>query len=198
MAHLRLSHDCSHLSSFECALPSLLPDVEQYLFFYIEIYTITNRFDYAGINLLIAGSAFPPFYYSMYCQLAVATIYLALSLLIAIFCFIVCLFEWIHRPGHEKYKAFMFAGYGLSMTIPLTHCLINEFVYDNYGDTFRFSGSLPYYILLGVSYLGGLYIYTVRCPERHNPGKYNLCGHSHQIWHGMVVLGVLFTFLGAL
>ena len=134
----------------------------------------------------------------MYCQLAVATIYLALALLVAIFCTVVCLFEWIHRPGHEKYKAFMFGGYGLSMMIPLSHCLINEIVYDNYGDPFQFSGSFPYYILLGVSYLSGLYIYTVRCPERHNPGKYNLCGHSHQIWHGMVVLGVFFTFLGAL
>jgi adiponectin receptor len=37
-----------------------------------------------------------------------------------------------------------------------------------------------------------------RCPERNNPGKYNLCGHSHQIWHGFVVLGIIFTYLGAL
>ena len=80
----------------------------------------------------------------------------------------------------------------------MTHMIINEVIYNNYGDNFEFLGSLPYYFLLGASYLGGLYIYTVRCPERNNPGKYNLCGHSHQIWHGMVVLGILFTFLGAL
>jgi len=164
----------------------------------IETYTLTNRFDYAGINLLISGSSFPPLYYSMYCQLAVATLYLSCSIIIATICFIICLFEWIHKPGHEKYKAMLFAGFGLSMCIPLSHALTNELIYDNYGDTFEFSSSIPYYLLLGASYLGGLYIYTVRCPERNNPGKYNLCGHSHQIWHGMVVLGILFTYLGAL
>jgi adiponectin receptor len=92
----------------------------------------------------------------------------------------------------------MFAGFGLAILFPFSHLLINESLYGNYGDTFEFSGSLPYHILLGASYAGGLYTYTVKCPERHNPGKYNLCGHSHQIWHGMVVLGVFFTYLGAL
>jgi adiponectin receptor len=76
--------------------------------------------------------------------------------------------------------------------------LINEWVFDNYGDPFVFTPSVPYFCLLGLSYLGGLYIYTIRCPERNHPGKYNICGHSHQIWHGMVVLGILFTYLGAL
>jgi adiponectin receptor len=161
-------------------------------------YTITNRFDYAGVNLLISGSAFPPLYYGLYCQLAVATLYLTLILITATFCFVVCLFEWIHRPGHEKYKAFLFGGFGVSMIIPISHMLINEIIYDNYGDPFEFSTSLPYYLLLGASYLTGLYVYTVRCPERNNPGKYNICGHSHQIWHGMVVLGIFFTYLGVL
>jgi hypothetical protein len=50
----------------------------------------------------------------MYCQLAVATLYLSINMLVATVCFVVCLFEWIHRPGHENYKAFMFAGFGIS------------------------------------------------------------------------------------
>ena len=57
-----------------------------------EIYTISNRFDYAGINLLIAGSTFPPVYYGMYCNIEVALIYLSIAILMAIFSFIVCLF----------------------------------------------------------------------------------------------------------
>jgi adiponectin receptor len=92
----------------------------------------------------------------------------------------------------------MFGGYGVSLLVPISHLVINELIYDNYGDPYQFSISLPYYFLLGVCYLGGLYVYTVRCPERYNPGRYNVCGHSHQIWHGLVVLGVLFTYLGAL
>lgn len=90
-----------------------------------KTYLITNRFDYAGINLLISGSAFPPFYYGLYCNLAVATVYLTITIMVAIGCFIVCLFEWIHRPGHEKYKGMLFGGFGLSLSIPLTHIIIN-------------------------------------------------------------------------
>lgn len=71
-------------------------------------------------------------------------------------------------------------------------------MFNNYGDPFEFSPSIPYYILLGASYLGGLTVYVKRCPERSNPGRYNVCGHSHQIWHACVVMGILFTYLGAL
>jgi len=92
----------------------------------------------------------------------------------------------------------LFGGFGLSNFIPIAHLLINELVFNNYGDPYEFSPSLPYMLLLGASYLTGLYVYAVRCPERNNPGKYNLCGHSHQIWHAMTVLGIIFTYLGAL
>lgn len=76
--------------------------------------------------------------------------------------------------------------------------VVNEVFFGNYGDPFIFSSSVPYIALLGASYLGGVYIYVVRCPERNNPGKYNLCGSSHQIWHGFVVLGVFWTYLAAI
>lgn len=58
--------------------------------------------------------------------------------------------------------------------------------------------SIWYYLLCGFFYLFGLYIYTVRCPERHRPGKFNTCGNSHQIWHMFVVMGILATFGGAI
>ncbi len=72
----------------------------------------------------------------MYCQIAVAIFYLSISIVIATACFIVCLFEWIHRAENTKYKAFLFGGYGLTMLVPLSHLMINDLVYDNYGDTF--------------------------------------------------------------
>jgi adiponectin receptor len=134
----------------------------------------------------------------MYCQMAVATIYLTFSVTAGIVCFLVCLFEWIHKLGNEKYRSLLFGTFGLSMLVPLSHLVINDVVYNNYGDPFSFTSSITYYVLLAFSYMLGLYIYTVRCPERNNPGKYNICGHSHQIFHVLVVLGIVFTYLGAL
>lgn len=92
MADCCLPFYSNHLPPHKHPFSSLISDVQQYTSYHLEMYTITNRFDYAGINLLISGSAFPPLYYGMYCQIAVATIYLSVSLLIATFCFIVCLF----------------------------------------------------------------------------------------------------------
>lgn len=37
-----------------------------------------------------------------------------------------------------------------------------------------------------------------RWPECNAPGKYDICGHSHQIWHCLVVLGIIFTYYGCL
>ena len=48
------------------------------------------------------------------------------------------------------------------MAVPLSHMIINEIVFDNYGDPYEFSSSLVYYILLVLSYSLGLYIFTVR------------------------------------
>ena len=134
----------------------------------------------------------------MYCQLYVAYFYIIAILLVAAFCTTVCLFEWIHKAGNEAIKGWMFAGFGISLIIPVGHIIINEVVFGNYGDPFILSNSIPYIVLLASSYLGGVYIYVARCPERNNPGKYNNCGHSHQIWHGFVVLGIFFTYLMAI
>jgi len=56
----------------------------------------------------------------------------------------------------------LYAGFGLFNIVPISHLLINDFVYDNFGDTYKFAPSIPYYLLLGASYLFGLYVYTVR------------------------------------
>jgi predicted membrane channel-forming protein YqfA (hemolysin III family) len=80
---------------------------------------------------------------------------------LAISIFILSVFEWMHRPEHKKFKAAIYGGFGLFNIIPITHLLINDFFFSE-GDNFSFASSLHYYLLLGLSYLIGLYIYTVR------------------------------------
>ena len=125
MAHRPFLNHCCLLSSLQCHFPPLPSHVLKYFPIYQETYLITNRFDYAGISILISGSAFPPLYYGMYCQLEVAIVYLIAILMIAVFCFVVCLFEWIHRAGHEHWKGWLFAGFGISLTVPCGHMVVN-------------------------------------------------------------------------
>ena len=83
------------------------------------------RLDYAGVNILIAGSAFPPLYYGMYCNLAVAAIYLTLICMAGGIIFFISLFQSIHRLENANIKAFMYGGFDLSLSVPLTHLVLN-------------------------------------------------------------------------
>ena len=89
-------------------------------------------------------------------------------------------------------------GLGMSALIPIIHMVINEAIFDNFGDPFTIKTSLPFYSLMVGVYVLGLYVYTVRCPERHYPGRFNLCGASHQIWHCLVVFGIVLNYFGAI
>lgn len=44
------------------------------------------------------------------------------------------------------------------------------------------------YLLGGVIYLLGAVLYSTRVPERCKPGTFDMCGHSHQIFHFCVLI----------
>ncbi|KAG7618852.1 AdipoR/hemolysin-III-related, partial [Arabidopsis thaliana x Arabidopsis arenosa] len=46
-----------------------------------------------------------------------------------------------------------------------------------------------YEILMGLLYGLGALVYATRIPERWMPGKFDIAGHSHQLFHVLVVAG---------
>lgn len=46
---------------------------------------------------------------------------------------------------------------------------------------------LNWMLLEGALYISGAAIYAARIPEKWSPGKYDLYGSSHQIFHFLVV-----------
>jgi hypothetical protein len=42
------------------------------------------------------------------------------------------------------------------------------------NDNLDFTPSVPYYLAMGASYLGGLTIYAFKMPERWRPGKFDI------------------------
>ena len=61
-----------------------------------------------------------------------------------------------------------------------------------------FSTSMVYFALMGGSYIVGVLIYVSRIPERFRPGKFDLLGNSHNIWHLFVVAAALWHYLGSI
>ena len=51
---------------------------------------------------------------------------------------------------------------------------------------------------MALSYIIGVLIYILRIPERFCPGKLDIIGNSHNIWHLFVLSACIFHYLGAL
>ncbi|EGR33039.1 hypothetical protein IMG5_063250 [Ichthyophthirius multifiliis] len=158
---------------------------------------ILLRMDYAGVSLLISGSTFPIFYYGFFCNQILAYFYMTIVGVASLIVFVVSLQDFIHTPKYWIVKSVMYASLGIFAAVPMLHLCIYEYM-GHSNDSFLIINSVPYYLLMGVCYLGGLTIYAKRCPEKYKPGQYDICGASHQLWHISILFAILFTYIGAL
>lgn len=75
--------------------------------------------------MLIVGSSFPALYYGMYCSFYLAIFYLTIISCMGLTLFVISLFEYMHRPENLKIKSLSYGGFGVSLSIPLGHAIIN-------------------------------------------------------------------------
>jgi adiponectin receptor len=84
---------------------------------------------------------------------------------------------------------------GLSAVIPVIHG-ISMYGWSHLSNTM----SLPYVITQGALYIFGAGLYAARFPECKWPGRFDIWGSSHQIFHVCVLVACavhLFGLLGA-
>jgi len=92
----------------------------------------------------------------------------------------------------------MYGSLGIFAALPGVHlAYISISAAGGPNDSLDFVPSIPYYLTMGCSYLGGLVVYATKVPERYCPGKFDIWGHSHQIWHICVLGGIVLTYFGA-
>ncbi|KAL2021342.1 hypothetical protein VTK56DRAFT_7313 [Thermocarpiscus australiensis] len=142
-----------------------------------------NKLDYTGIVFLIVGSYVPALYYGFFCHPYLLTVYLAAIALLGLGCLVVSWFEHFRTPAWRPYRALMFVGLGLSGVVPILHAL----TFYGYRQLDERMG-LRWVVLQGALYIFGAFLYAVRWPERHFPGKFDIWGSSHQIFHVFVLL----------
>lgn len=144
---------------------------------------IMLRLDYAGIAALISTSFYPPVYYSFMCNPFLCNFYMGFISLLGIATIIVSLFPVFQNPEFRTIRASLFFGMGVSGVAPILHKLI---LHWNQPEAIHTTG---YEILMGVFYGIGALVYATRIPERWKPGKFDIAGHSHQLFHVLVVAG---------
>ncbi|KAK9275833.1 hypothetical protein L1049_023105 [Liquidambar formosana] len=143
------------------------------------------RLDYAGISLMIVCSFFAPIYYAFFCHPYSRLFYLSSISLLGILAIITLLMPALSAPRFRTFRASLFLTMGFSGVIPATHA-----VALHWGHPHIFM-SLGYELLMAVLYAAGAGFYITRIPERWKPGAFDIAGHSHQIFHVLVVAGAL-------
>ncbi|CAH9110840.1 unnamed protein product [Cuscuta epithymum] len=141
------------------------------------------RLDYAGIAALISTSFYPPVYYSFMCYPFFCNLYLSLITLLGIGTILVSLLPVFQNPEYRSFRAAMFFTMGVSGAGPILHKLIL------YWDQPEALHTTMYEVLMGALYGIGALVYALRVPERWMPGKFDIAGHSHQLFHVLVVAG---------
>ncbi|CAN6458965.1 unnamed protein product [Victoria cruziana] len=144
---------------------------------------IMLRLDYAGIAALISTSFYPPVYYSFMCNPFFCNLYLGFITILGIASIIVSLMPVFQNPEFRGIRAWLFFGMGMSGVCPILHKLV---VHWNQPEAIHTTG---YEVLMGVLYGLGALVYATRIPERWMPGRFDIAGQSHQLFHLLVVAG---------
>ncbi|CAK7219860.1 hypothetical protein SBRCBS47491_003994 [Sporothrix bragantina] len=150
-----------------------------------------NKLDYSGIVFLIVGSYVPTLYYGFFCHPRWLTVYLYLIVLLGLACLTVSWLEHFRTPAWRPYRAMLFVALGMSGIVPIVHSLL--FLEDGATLGARYQQlnermGLNWVMLQGVLYVFGAFLYAARWPERWGPGKFDIWGSSHQIFHVFVLL----------
>ncbi|KAL2499574.1 Heptahelical transmembrane protein 4 [Abeliophyllum distichum] len=142
---------------------------------------IMLRLDYAGIAALISTSFYPPVYYSFMCYPVLCSLYIGFITLLGLATILASLLPVFQTPEYRSFRAALFFGMGVSGIAPVLHKLI---LFWHQPEALHTTG---YEILMGTLYGIGALVYAKRVPERWRPGKFDIAGHSHQLFHILVV-----------
>ena len=94
-------------------------------------------------------------------------------------------------PALRPVRALMFVLMGLSAVFPVLHGI------KLYGvEHLRNSVGLDWVVLQGVLYIAGAGLYAARIPEKWAPGRFDIWGSSHQIFHVLVVMAAASHLVG--
>ncbi|KAI1435298.1 mPR-like GPCR protein [Xylaria sp. CBS 124048] len=142
-----------------------------------------NKLDYSGIVCLIVGSYVPALHYGFFCKPMWTAVYLYGIFLLGLACAFMSWVDEFRTPEWRPYRAAMFVGLGVSGVVPICHGLI---VYGYQSLCERMG--LNWILLQGALYIFGAFLYAVRWPERISPGTFDIWGHSHQLFHILILL----------
>ncbi|KAJ0973672.1 hypothetical protein J5N97_015637 [Dioscorea zingiberensis] len=149
------------------------------------------RLDYSGISTLIVTSFYPLVYYTFLCEPFYRNLYIGFITAFGIATVLVSLLPVFQTPEFRSVRALLFFCMGVSGLVPIMHKVFA------FGDEPVAMITTAYELVMGLFYGIGVIVYVARVPERWMPGKFDLIGHSHQLFHVLVIAGAYTHYLAS-
>ncbi|WFD22688.1 inc metabolism membrane protein [Malassezia equina] len=143
--------------------------------------------DYTGISWLVAASLETLVYNGFYCQPDIIAAYTVGVLALGITMALVPWAPWFNDIKYRTIRILLFIFMAFMGVVPFVH---GAFLHGTGPMAKFFSPIVPSI----VSYVVGVVLYAFRFPERLAPGRFDLIGHSHQLWHVAIVLAIFFHY----
>jgi adiponectin receptor len=140
------------------------------------------RIDYVGILALTLGSFFSDIYVGFYCHPHLRTVYWSMITILSLITSVLVLHPLLQGLKYRPHRTLAFVLTALSGFAPIGHGL---YLYGWKGMWER--SGMPYWFLEGLVYGLGATFFGTRFPESRWPGKFDVWGTSHQIFHVLVV-----------
>ncbi|ORY58713.1 mPR-like GPCR protein [Pseudomassariella vexata] len=153
--------------------------------------SLGNKLDYLGILVLMWGASIPTIYYGFFCDSSLRHLYWTTTSLLGLGCAVFTLNPRFSQPRFRRWRACLYASFGLSSIIFVVHGLILH------GWEVQSSRmSLVCMSWMACSNTIGAVIYAARVPERWVPYRFDIYGASHQIFHVAVMVAALIHYAG--
>jgi len=141
------------------------------------------RIDYAGILTLTLGSFFSGIYVGFYREPKLRWVYWFMIITLSTLTAILVIHPRLQGLSYRGFRTAAFVATGLSGFVPVGHGLWM------YGwEEMWIRSGMPFWFLEGFIYGVGAFFFTTRIPESVWPGKFDVWGSSHQIFHVLVVV----------
>ncbi|KAK6211977.1 hypothetical protein LQW54_005504 [Pestalotiopsis sp. IQ-011] len=158
-----------------------------------KVESIWLRLDFVGIIFLIVGSFIPGIYVGFWCEQFERTIYFGMTGGLGAISIVVMLHPKFQGLKWRTFRLLTLICTGLSGVAPVAHG-----IYKFGFNQMALQSGLPYYLAEGGLFLLGAVIYATRFPERIKPGRFDIWGSSHQIFHILVVFATIVHLVGVL
>ena len=153
--------------------------------------TLMERFacvDYTGISLLIAASIMTTEYTAFYCEPVSRWVYIVSTALLGVAGVILPWRPTFNRQDMAWLRVAFYVSLGATGFCPVIQLNLTR------GSQWSYYFYAPVMKSVLV-YLVGAVIYAMKLPEKLLPGWFDYFGGSHNIWHCMIILGILFHYM---